>query len=33
MVIIDLSGERFGKLFVIKRAGTDKNRKALWECR
>ena len=28
----DLTGQRFNSLVVIKRAGTDKNRNALWEC-
>lgn len=28
----DLTGQRFNSLSVIKRAGTDKNRNALWEC-
>lgn len=28
----DLIGQRFNSLSVIKRAGTDKNRNALWEC-
>lgn len=28
----DITGKRFGKLTVIRRAGTNKNRAALWEC-
>jgi hypothetical protein len=28
----DLVGRRFGKLTVMKRAGTDAYRRALWEC-
>ena len=30
---IDLSGERFGKLIVIKKVGTDKHRKSIWLCK
>ncbi len=29
----NLLGQRFGKLLVIKRFGSDKDRKALWECK
>lgn len=29
---IDLTGQRFGRLTVIKRVGSDKNHYALWEC-
>lgn len=29
----DMSGERYGRLVVIERAGTDRNRNALWRCR
>lgn len=29
----DLSGRRFGRYVVLKRAGTDNNRNALWLCR
>lgn len=29
---LDLVGQRFGKLVVIKRAGSDKHWKTLWEC-
>ena len=29
---VDRVGQRFGKLIVSARAGTDKNRKVLWEC-
>lgn len=28
----DMSGERYGRLVVIERAGTDRNRNALWKC-
>lgn len=28
----DLSGQRFGKLVVIKRLGSDKQKRATWEC-
>jgi len=28
----DLTGKRFGKLIALKRAGSDKHRKALWLC-
>jgi len=28
----DLVGRRFGKLTVMEREGTDKNRRALWKC-
>lgn len=28
----DLSGQRFGKLVVIKRLGSDKQKRAMWEC-
>lgn len=28
----DISGCRFGKLLVIRRCGSDKNRNSLWEC-
>lgn len=30
--VIDLKGERFGQLLVIKREGTDKDRNATWLC-
>ncbi len=30
---IDLKGQRFGMLTVIKRVGTNKHRKALWKCK
>ena len=29
----DITGQKFGKLTAIKRADTDKNRRALWLCR
>ena len=29
----DLTGERFGRLVVIERVGTDRNKKPLWKCR
>lgn len=29
----DLKGQRFGMLTVVKRAGTNKHRKALWRCK
>lgn len=29
---IDLAGQRFGRLFVIKMAGRDKHRAVTWEC-
>lgn len=29
---LELAGERFGRLKVIKNAGTDKNGKTIWEC-
>ena len=28
----DLSGQRFGKLLIIRRLGVDRNKKILWEC-
>lgn len=28
----DLTGQKFGKLLVIKQAGVNKHRKAVWEC-
>jgi hypothetical protein len=28
----DLTGMKFGRLFVVKRVGTNKHRKALWKC-
>ena len=31
--LIDLTGQRFGKLTVIARDGSDKNNKATWLCR
>lgn len=30
--LIDLSGKRFGKLTVIERVGTDRNKRPLWLC-
>ena len=30
---IDLTGQRFGRLTVIERRGSDKNKKALWLCK
>ena len=30
--LIDLSGKRFGKLTVIERSGTDRNKRPLWKC-
>lgn len=30
---IDITGQRFGRLTVIKRQGTNKHRKALWLCK
>lgn len=30
--IIDISGQKFGRLKVIKRIGTEKNRKPIWLC-
>ena len=32
-VFKDLSGQRFGKLTVIKRKGTTKHGKVIWECK
>lgn len=29
----DIAGKKFGKLTAVKRAGTDKNRRALWLCK
>ena len=29
----DITGQRFGMLTVMKRAGTNKHRKALWKCK
>ena len=29
----DITGQRFGMLTVMKRAGTHKHRKALWKCK
>ena len=29
----DITGQRFGMLTVLKRAGTNKHRKALWKCK
>lgn len=29
----DLTGQRFGRLLVIERAGSDKYRRAMWKCR
>ena len=29
----DIAGQRFGMLTVMKRAGTNKHRKALWKCK
>lgn len=31
--IIDLSGQRFGKLVVVQYAGTTNARQAVWRCR
>lgn len=31
--LIDLTGQRFGRLVVLERAGSDKNKSALWFCR
>jgi hypothetical protein len=33
MPVIDLTGQLFGRLTAIRRAGTYVNRKALWQCR
>lgn len=33
MPLIDLTGQRFGRLTVVERAGASKNREALWKCR
>lgn len=33
MTKIDITGQKFNKLTVIKRVGTDKNRRALWLCK
>jgi len=30
--IIDLTGQRFGRLLVIKKAGKNKQSQALWKC-
>lgn len=30
---IDLKGQRFGMLTVVKRVGTTKDRKAIWQCK
>ena len=30
--LIDLTGQRFGRLLVVKRAGSDKQKRAKWEC-
>lgn len=32
MAVIDLTGERFGRLFVIERSGSTKQGKATWRC-
>lgn len=32
-MVIDMTGQRFGKLTVIARAGSEKNGNALWLCR
>lgn len=32
MKVVDLTGQRFGKLIVIRRAGSNKFGKARWEC-
>lgn len=29
----DLKGQRFGRLTVFRRVGTDQNRKAIWRCK
>lgn len=31
--LIDLTGQRFGRLVVVERAGTSRNRQAMWRCR
>ena len=31
--LIDLTGQRFGRLVVLERAGSDNNKNALWRCR
>lgn len=31
--VIDLTGQRFGKLVAIRKVGSDRNGKAIWECR
>lgn len=31
-LVVDLTGQRFGRLIVLKYIGTDKNNKAKWEC-
>jgi hypothetical protein len=31
--LIDISGQRFGKLTVLERAGTNTHKKVLWRCR
>lgn len=33
MKFIDRTGQRFGKLVVVERAGTDTNKKVLWKCK
>lgn len=30
--LLNLQGQSFGRLLVLERAGSDKNKKALWEC-
>ena len=30
--LIDLTGQRFGRLTVIERAGSDKHKRAMWKC-
>lgn len=32
-VLIDLSGQRFGRLTVLKRNGSDSSKGAMWDCR
>ena len=31
--LVDLSGQRFGRLVVLERAGSDNNKNAMWRCR
>ena len=31
--LVDLTGQRFGRLVVLERAGSDNNKNAMWRCR